>query len=379
MQEKVSLQAQDTFTDVIILAGGIGERLWPASKPDSPKQFMSLPDGVSFIQSSIIRSLALRPSGKIIIITKRDLLEKTADSVQGLYGRISQEEENKLKQDLIVVTEPFQRHTSAPLVLASRMLELKDGKSHTLLGLASDHVISPAEAFVSDCRKAAQAVRNGFFVCFAIPPNSPDTGYGYIKAGEKLSSDGTVARIESFKEKPDLETAKSYLASGSYAWNSGMFAFTSAFFLSEIKKLAPDIYNAFDGLALPDKEEEFTGGIRYVSEWKSMDESYGKVPSIAVDKSVAERTDRAAAVKATFRWDDVGSWDALGKYFEKNGDSTVEVSSKNNFVYSDIPVALCGVDDLTVVIKNGMALVMKKGSSGLMRDVVKAVKELARI
>ncbi|MBQ3799589.1 MAG: mannose-1-phosphate guanylyltransferase, partial [Treponema sp.] len=101
-------------------------------------------------------------------------------------------------------------------------------------------------------------------------------------------------------------------------------------------------------------------------------------PSIAVDKSVAERTDRAAAVKASFSWDDVGSWDAFCKYFTENADSTVEIASKNNFVYSDIPVALCGVDDLTVVIRNGMALVLKKGSAGQMRDVVKAMKEKQR-
>lgn len=366
---------QDSFTDVIILAGGIGERLWPASRPDSPKQFMSLPDGVSFIQSSILRSLALRPEGRIIIITKRDLLEKTAESIRSLYGRIPAEEQEKLRKDTLILTEPFQRHTTAPLVLASRMLEMQDGKEHTLLVLASDHVISPTEAFVSDGLKAAKTAQEGWFVCFAIPPTSPDTGYGYIKAGKSLSPDGSVAKIDSFQEKPDLETAKRYLASGEYAWNSGMFAFTTGFFLSEVKKLAPDVSAAFDGLTPPPAETELTGGIKHVEGWKSMDDAYEKVPSIAVDKSVAERTDRAAAVKASFSWDDVGSWDAFCKYFTENADSTVEIASKNNFVYSDIPVALCGVDDLTVVIRNGMVLVLKKGSAGQMRDVVKAMKE----
>lgn len=366
---------QDSFTDVIILAGGIGERLWPASKPDNPKQFMSLPDGVSFIQSSLLRSLALKPEGRIIIITKRDLLEKTAESVRNLSARLSPEEQEKLRKDILILTEPFQRHTTAPLVLASKMLELKDGKEHTVLVLASDHVISPTEAFVSDSLKAAATAQKNFFVCFAIPPTSPDTGYGYIKAGEDLSPDGTIVRIDSFQEKPDLETAKRYLASGAYAWNSGMFAFTTRFFLSEVKKLAPDVYAAFDDLIPPPAETELSGGINCIQGWQSMDDAYGKAPSIAVDKSVAERTDRAAAVKASFNWDDVGSWDAFCKYFDRNADTTVEVGSRNNFVYSDIPVALCGVDDLTLVIKNGMALVMKKGSSGLMRNVVKAVKE----
>ena len=366
-----------SFTDIIILAGGIGERLWPASRPDSPKQFMSLPDGVSFIQSSLLRSLALEPEGRIIIITKRDLLDKTAQSVRELSGRLTVQEQEKLQQSLLIVTEPFQRHTTAALVLASRMLELLDGQTHTLLVLTSDHVIAPTEAFVADSRKAAQAARQDYFVCFAIPPTSPDTGYGYIKAGEAIVPDGSVARIESFQEKPDLATAQQYLASGRYAWNSGMFAFTSSFFLSEVQKLAPDVYAAFDGLTPPPQEATLSGGISFIEGWQSMDEVYEKVPSIAVDKSVAERTNRAAAVKASFSWDDVGGWDAFEKHFDKNADSTVEVDSKNNFVYSDIPVALCGVEDLTVVIKNGRALVMKKGASGLMRDVVKAVKEKA--
>ncbi len=368
-----------SFSDVIILAGGIGERLWPASRPDSPKQFMSLSNGISFMQSSLLRSIALKPEGKILIITKRDLLDKTLQEVKALFSRMTEAEQAKVRKDLCVITEPFQRHTSAPLVLAAKMLEQADGKDHTILVLASDHVISPTEAFVNDSLKAAETARKGYFVCFAIPPLSPDTGYGYIKAGEAISPDGSVARIESFQEKPDLETAKQYLASGKYAWNSGMFAFTSSFFLSEMKKLAPDISAAFDSLPplLADRIRQ-KDGLHYVSDWKQMDEVYEKSPSIAVDKSVAERTDKAAAVKASFSWDDVGSWDAFGKYFEKNAESTVEISAKNNFVYSDIPVALCGVDDLTVVIKNGMALVLKKGCAGQMREVVKAVKEKAK-
>ena len=369
------------FSDVIILAGGIGERLWPASRPDSPKQFMSFSDGISFMQSSLLRSLALKPEGKILIITKRDLLEKTIREVTSLSERLTDWQKAKLRADLCVITEPFQRHTSAPLVLAAKILEHADGAEgagHTILVLASDHVISPTEAFVSDGLKAAEAARRGFFVCFAIPPLSPDTGYGYIKAGEALSPDGSVVRIESFQEKPDLETARQYLESGGYAWNSGMFAFTSRFFLEEMRRLAPDVSIAFDDLPpLPAGEIHVKEGIRCVSGWTAMDEAYEKVPSIAVDKSVAERTDRAAAVRASFTWDDVGSWDAFGKYFEENERSTVEISAKNNFVYSDIPVALCGVDNLTVVIKNGMALVMKKGCAGQMREVVKAVKERA--
>ena len=106
-----------------------------------------------------------------------------------------------------------------------------------------------------------------------------------------------------------------------------------------------------------------------------MEEAYATVKAIAVDNAIAERTERAVAVRATFNWDDVGSWDAFERLFSENVGKTVQIASKNNFIYSDIPVALCGVDDLVVVIKNGNALVMKKGSSGMMREVVKQIKE----
>lgn len=364
------------FTDVIILAGGIGERLWPASKPDCPKQFMSFSDGVSLLQSAVMRALALNPSGKIIIITKKDLLKITADTVSSLLTKLSEVEKDKVLNSLSILAEPYQRHTSAPLVLASKMLEKSDGKSHTVLVLASDHVIGPTESFVNDCRKAASAAGQDFFVCFAIPPLSPNTGYGYIKFGSPIGDDKTILKIDSFEEKPNLETAKQYLASGLYAWNSGMFAFKTDFFLSEVKSLAPDVYSAFDcldGAELP--AEKKLGCVNYTSDWDMMDKAYSLVPAIAVDKSVAERTKRAAAVRSSFHWDDVGSWDAFEKYFKENDEKTVEVESLNNFVYSDIPVALCGVEDLIVVIKDGKALVMKKGSSSSMREVIKAVEK----
>ena len=374
-----------TFTDVIILAGGFGERLWPASRPEYPKQFLALADGISFLQSALLRALAVKPTGKILIITREELINPISEHSAKLMPRLTEEERKKISDDLIIIAEPCPRHTCAPLVLACRYLELLDANAaehteHTMLVLTSDHVIGPIAHFTADCSKAAKTAQAGYFVCFSIPPNEPSTGYGYIRMGDMLAEDGSVATIAQFKEKPDLETAKAYIESGSYAWNSGMFAFTDTFFMGEVKTYAPEIYDSFKSFDTADIPETKTAkGISFISNWQAMTEAYSTVPAIAVDNAIAERTVRAATVKASFMWDDVGSWDAFEKYFHENDRKTIEVKASHNFVYSDIPVALCGVDDLVVVIKNGCALVMKKGASGNMREVVKEVKKSIKI
>lgn len=367
-----------SFSDIVILAGGFGERLWPASRPDYPKQFMSLSGGVSFLQTSILRALALKPAGKIIIVTRTDLLVPASEHCERLLLQISPEDKKKLIDDLCIIAEPCPRHTTAPVLLSCFYLELLDSSiEHTILVLTSDHVIGPIDHFVSDSQKAYLAASAGKFVCYAIPPTEPATGYGYIKAGKSLDATNSVFTIDQFKEKPDLDTAKLYLSKGNYWWNSGMFAFTSTFMKAELAKNEPELFNSFSCFAnaqIPDCKT--INGIQYISDWKPMEEAYKTVPSIAIDNSVAEKTNQSVAVKATFDWDDVGSWDAFEKLFTANEGKTVEIQAKNNFVYSDIPVAICGVDNLVVVIKNGSALVMKKGSSALVREVVKQMKDI---
>ena len=362
----------------IILAGGFGERLWPASRPDYPKQFMSLSSGISFLQSAILRALALHPSGKIIIITRQDLLQPVSEHCAHLTIQVDDYEREKIRNDLYIIAEPCAKHTCAPIMLSCCIVELFDKNTeHTMLVLASDHIIGPVKLFLEDSKKASEQAKKGKFVCYAIPPNEPSTGYGYIKEGNPLTEDKDIFEIAQFKEKPNLETAKQYISSGEYYWNSGMFAFTSSFFKSELKKCEPSVYNAFEDFStftLP--AQRTINGINYIADWVPMKNAYNIVPSVAVDNAIAEKTKNAVAIKATFEWDDVGSWDAFEKLFTENAGKTVEIKSRNNFVFSDIPVALCGVKDLVVVIKNGSALVMKKGSSGLMREVVKQVKQI---
>ncbi|AEE16937.1 mannose-1-phosphate guanylyltransferase [Treponema brennaborense] len=363
------------FTDAVILAGGFGERLWPASQPHCPKQFLSLDGGISFLQTSLLRAIALQIPGKIILITRRDLLELAANHCRNLAEHADDAVREKIKRDVLVVAEPSPKHTAAPVMLACRLLEkIAPETDHSIIVLTSDHVISPIDAFVADSQKAYDIARKGNFVCYAIRPTEPATGFGYIKSGEPLAGDGSTFKIAAFKEKPDAQTAQRYLDSGEYWWNSGMFAFTSAFFKAEAKRFVPEMYEAFKALKhSPLPVTGYFNGIPYVERWDGMNEAYERTPAISLDTAIAERTDRACAVKASFSWDDVGSWDAFEKFFTESPSKTAVISSKNCFVYSDIPVALCGVDDLIIVIKNGNALVMKKGSSALVREAAQKI------
>ncbi len=363
------------ITDVVILAGGFGERLWPASSPENPKQFMTLSGGRSFLQSSLFRALSLDISGKILVVTRKDLTASCVKQCAEMIAGVNEKFGAKLLSDVYVLAEPSPRHTAAAVMSATLFLEKSQPDvRHTVLVLTSDHVIEPVENFVNDCQKAAACAEQGNLVCFAIPPTEPSTGYGYIKSGEKLG-DG-VFKIAQFKEKPDAQTAAEYVSSGLYSWNSGMFAFTARFLLSEMQKCSSDVSAAFDCVkngVLPD--EQICSQIRVIERWRELESAYSATPKVAIDTALAEKTANAAAVSATFSWTDVGSWDVFSSLSGSVCPHTAAVESAGNFVYSDIPVALCGVDDLIVVIKNGSALVMKKGTSGLSRKVVEQMKD----
>ena len=364
-----------TFTNAVILAGGVGERLWPASTPDHPKQFLSLSDGLSFLQSSVLRALATC-STKILVITRPAILHELTGQIATLAENSPPPQRERIKRDVVVLSEPSSRHTCPPLVLACKYLDLLEKSTErTILVLTSDQVISPMAAFISDCQKAAFFARQGKFVCFAIPPYEPSTGFGYIKAGDFLDEEKTVFAIESFKEKPDVATAKEYFESGGYSWNSGMFGFTSSLFMGEIERYEPAMAQAFRSLETSELPQiTRVNSIQCVESWGELEAVYDQVEAISVDNAVAERTTNAVAVKASFVWDDVGSWNAFEKHSGDDG-GFVSVESSGNFVFSDLPVALCGVKDLIVVAKNGKILVMKKGTGAFMREIVKLFKE----
>ena len=358
------------FTDIVILAGGFGERLWPASKADFPKQFMALDGGISFLQHSILRSLALNPKGKIIIATRLGLEQQIAAQAEALTQTVSTEQAQKIKNDVLIIAEPFPKHTTAPILLCSILLKkMNPDLDHSMLVLTSDHIIEPISAFKNDAKKAFDSAQKNHIVTFGIQPYEPSVGYGYIITGDEEENNPGVFKINKFTEKPDQKTAEKYIASGNCRWNSGMFAFNCSFFESELNKLTPEISTCFEELKNSDLPQiQKIGTIDFIGPYEQMTKAYEKTPAIAIDKSLAEKTQNAYAVLASFNWDDVGSWDSFEKHCKEKDNNTITVESNDCFVYSDIPVALCGVNDITVVIKNGKALIMRKGCSNLVRQ-----------
>lgn len=367
------------FSDIIILAGGFGERLWPASKPDFPKQFMALDNGISFLQHSILRALALCPKGKIIIATRLGLETQIANQCNKLINNsiITNQQKQKILNDLIIISEPFAKHTTAPILLCSILLRKMEPKyKHSILMLTSDHIIEPVENFIHDVKKAYISATKNHVVTFGITPNEPSSAYGYIINAEEEENNQNVYKIKQFTEKPDQKTAMEYIKNGNCKWNSGLYAFDCDFFEAELQKCSKEVTDSFSDLydsKLPKIKK--IKNIKYIGPYKAMTDAYTKVPSIAIDKSLSEKTKNAYCVTASFNWDDVGSWDSFEKHCSQKTNNACAIQSKNCFVYSDIPVAICGVDDITVVIKNGKALVMKKGSSALVREAAKTITE----
>lgn len=235
--------------------------------------------------------------------------------------------------------------------------------------------------FLKIVYRGVKQAENGRFVCFAVPPLGASTGFGYIKAGAYI--DSGVFKIDSFKEKPDAKTAQCYFKSGFYYWNSGMFCFLPSVFIQELKLHAPDIEQHFpENISCEKMEVVKIKGIKTLKTWLYMENAYKNVPSLPVDVAIAERTKNAYAVKTSFDWTDVGTWENFADLFRleiENEDDVIdgsevnwipvaEAKTSNCFVYSDIPAVLCDVEDLIVVVKNGKLLIVKKGSSSMLKN-----------
>ncbi|WP_442726945.1 mannose-1-phosphate guanylyltransferase [Treponema sp.] len=383
---------------IVILAGGFGERLWPASSPDFPKQFMTASDGLSFFQHALKRACLLTclplketdinlrekkqaNDSVIAIITRKQILAQIIKQCADFAGSLTRDIRQAFFEKLLVIVEPSSRHTAPPLALVSRYIQAlckeKGITDKPILSLTADHIIEPFEAFSANVQTAVEQAQQGRFVCFAIFPADASTGFGYIKAGECIETD--VYKVDSFKEKPDAETAKQYIKSGRYYWNSGMFCFLPSFFMNELNLYAPEVAKHFPECDFS-KDEPYSktdfitaplvnriGRIKTIDNWTYMENAYQSVPTIAVDVALAERTDKAYAVQASFDWRDVGTWENFADLFAEN-ENTAEVQSSGCFVYSDIPAVLCGVEDIIAVVKNGKLLITKKGSSSLLKD-----------
>lgn len=385
--------------DVIIMAGGSGTRLWPASIRSRPKQFMDPGLGMSLLEATIRRAAALEIPGDILIVAHRDHVTPIAEECDRLPAEI--------RRKIVVLGEPEAKNT-APAIAAGMALLSGGGAAdvagnpaapgesgtpgRTALILAADHLITPIELFRDAVSAADELAREGYLVTFGVTPTRPETGYGYIEAGAEHGAGHLVA---AFREKPDRETAETYYASGKHFWNSGMFVFEQGSFARELTSHAPEVADAFAGVfgggargQVPASGAEGgaraadPGGVRVATETTALTAAYEAAPKISIDYALMEQSSRVAMVPAGFTWNDVGSWDEIAALAGRgvldpaaaggpaSAAPVIEIDAEGNFVFSDLPIALAGVDNLIVVVRNGRILITKRGNSQLVKRVV---------
>ncbi|HOD85947.1 MAG TPA: mannose-1-phosphate guanylyltransferase/mannose-6-phosphate isomerase [Methanoculleus sp.] len=327
----------------IILAGGSGTRLFPLSREHYPKQFIPLLDDESLFQNTVKRALLLSTPQEITIVTNAEHRFLVRDHLAAIGC------------DCRVLVEPVGRNTLPAIYYGVKEITRENGPD-TVAVLPSDHLITATGEFQEAFRRAERFAKD-YLVVFGVRPTTPHTGYGYIRPGESLGDGG--ARVDAFVEKPDLETARSYVADG-YLWNSGMFCFDAGLFLSECEVCAPEVVRAFE---------------------QPMEEAYNATPALSIDYGVMEKTRRAAVVPLESDWSDVGNFDAVYAVLPKNSDGNavrgehIGIDSSGNLIIADSLVVTVGVHEIAIVETKDAILVAARDEAQRVGEIVKALRD----
>jgi mannose-1-phosphate guanylyltransferase/mannose-6-phosphate isomerase len=344
----------------LIMCGGAGTRLWPASREARPKQFLPLFGQRSTFQETLLRVSNPELFGRPIVITNTEYRFLVAEQLA----------EMDIAADILL--EPMRRD-SAPAIVAGAIFALARGGDPIIVALAADHVVKDSAAFAAACVAAREAAAAGRIVTFGIRPDRPATEYGYIRPGGKLSGD--VFAVEQFVEKPNEEKAARYIADG-YLWNSGNFVFRASVLLNEYHAVAPE-----SETAIKNAVARATRDLGFV---KLDAESFQQATANSIDYAVMEKTKRAAVVPVSYGWSDVGSWRAVWEIAQKDGagnaaeGNAVFVDASGSYVATDKAlVALLGVEDVIVVASEDAVLVAHRDDANEMKKLIAKLKSVA--
>lgn len=342
----------------VLMSGGPGTRLWPLSRLAKPKQFHRLGGPRTLIQETALRFTTGGFDSPTVICNVA-------------HAELVREQLGEVGVTPALILEPQGRNTGAAALAAALAAE-RAGQSLVLL-LSADAQVRDAEALRAAIAAGAPAAEAGALVIFGITPTGPETGYGYIRAEPGV---GKVRKVAAFVEKPDLATARAYLDDPAYSWNAGIFLFAPSAFLTETRRVAPELLAAM--------ETAFAEAVRDGDALR-LGEAFRRAPSVPVDVAVFEKTDKAVVVAADIGWSDVGVYDALWTLADKTsvGDAlrgpAVMTNTANCLVISDGPtVVLSGVEDLAVVVEKGVVLVTRRDDPAAVRAAVEAVRAAGR-
>ena len=346
----------------VILSGGSGTRLWPLSRSQYPKQFLPLVTDNSMLQETLARLEGLTDLDPPIVVCNEEHRFMVAEQLR----------EQDIQAQAILL-EPMGRNTAPAVAVAALAAESAD---QLLLVLAADHVITDTDAFHQAVNRAAAAALRGRLVTFGIVPGAAETGYGYIRRGEKRDSDGAYP-VDAFVEKPDRQTASEYVARDDYYWNSGMFVFSAGRYLEELGRYRPDILSAC--------RAAYQGAEVSPDFVRLQRQAFSDCPADSIDYAVMEKTGQAVVVPLDAGWSDVGSWSALWEVAHKDdqGNSlkgdVLSVDCENSYVQSENKlVAAVGLSDMVVVETDDAVMVSPKSRVQEVKQIVEQLKAAGR-
>lgn len=351
----------------IVMAGGRGERFWPYSNSEHPKQLLPLVTKKTMLEDTLDNLRKFKKGIKVRLIIGENL-EKP---VKRLMGK---------KPGVEVVAEPAGRNTAAAVALACRLIQRVDPKG-VMLVLTADHAIAPPGKFSQAMRAATAVAEEGnSLVTFGIRPDRPEVGFGYIETdggGRKYEGLDSFA-VKRFVEKPDRATAQAYLDSGRFFWNSGMFAWRVDYLWEQFRKHQPEIARIFEAAGdLDSKSPAFANKLRKI---------YKTVPEISIDNGIMENAESIRVVVPQFSWDDIGSWSALDRLHKPDAAGNrmvgecLALEASNNTLFSENGlVAAFGVSDLLIVQTGGVTLVLPKDKAARLKEMVKLAQKQAKL
>jgi mannose-1-phosphate guanylyltransferase / mannose-6-phosphate isomerase len=365
----IELGVTPTMIQPVILCGGSGTRLWPLSREHHPKPLHALNGEKTLLQDTALRCRGVSAIGEPLLVCN----ESHRFMVQSQLERIG-------AKPRAILLEPKGRGTAPALTLAA--MHMVGADDPVLLAMPSDHVIKDGAAFQRSIERGAALARHGYMVAFGVPPASAETGYGYIRAGRTLGDAGT-STIEAFVEKPDAATAREYLQSARYVWNSGIFAVRASAWLDAIANFRKDIFAAC--------ERAYRQGKRDGAFFRLEAERFGECPSDSIDYAVMERIAaeagpiQAVVVRLDAGWSDVGAWDALWAIEEKDGAGNAThgdvhlADTKNALVIAQHRMVACvGMEDVVVIETPDAVMVAKKENAQAVGKLVASLKAAGR-